>query len=141
MPIPIRPVSVLQDKFVKRAEAAAPDYKIGVQTTERSQSGLAIAAADRWQQAVSAPAALARFKSDLAKAGDEKWRANSVTKGADQGRYAGGVRIAGPAWASGVAPVLAAIGALTLTRGLRRSAQNFQNVQIVADTAAKAAGK
>lgn len=139
--IQIRDLGQLAGKFARRAEAAAPDLETGVRTTAKDQAGEAVAAAPRWQQAVSSPAAQDRFKSQLGKAGTEKWRTNTIKKAVTQGRYAGGVRDAGPAWQSGFAPVAQALQGLQLTRGLRRSPQNFDNVRIVAEAAARAVGK
>ncbi|SRR5712692_3076419 len=139
--IQIRDLGQLSAKFARRAAAAAPDLETGVRTTAKDQAAEAIAAAPRWQQAVSDPKAQDRFKAQLSKAGTEKWRANTIKKAVTDGRYAGGVRDAAPAWQAGFAPIAAALQGLQLTRGLRRSAQNFDNVRIVAEAAAKAAGK
>jgi len=140
--ISIRDVGSLSQKFVRRGQAAVDDWKTGVQQTTKSQSGEAIAAAGRWQQALQGDAVLTRFKSKLTAAGDGKWRDNAVTKGATQGRFAGGIGAAGPAWAAGVTPIFDALRALSLPdRGLKRSPQNLDRARIVIETEAKAAGK
>src|SRR6266571_1725201 len=107
--ISIRDVGSLATKFVRRGQAAVEDWKTGIQQTTKSQSGEAIAAAPRWQQALQGDAVLARFKAKLTAAGDGKWRDNAVTKGATQGRFAGGIGAAGPAWAAGVTPIFDAL--------------------------------
>ncbi len=142
MAIAIKDTGALAQKFVRRAEGAVQDFALGIASPRRSQSAEAIAAAPRWLAAVTAPAAEARFIQKLTAAGDTKWATNSKVKGVDQGRFAGGVRVAGPAWQAGAAPVLDALRNLSLpARGLKRSPQNFERVRIVAETAAKAAGK
>ncbi len=141
-PITIRDVGSLALKFVRRGQAAVDDWKTGVQQTTKSQSGEAIAAASRWQQALQGDAVLSRFKSKLTAAGDGKWRDNAVTKGATQGRFAGGIGAAGPAWAAGVTPIFDALRSLSLPdRGLKRSPQNLDRARIVIEAEAKAAGK
>ncbi len=140
--ITIRDTGSLAAKFVKRGQAAVDDWKIGVQQTTNSQSANAIAAAPRWQQALQGDAVLARFKSKLTAAGDGKWRDNAVKKGAEQGRFSGGIGAAGPAWAAGVTPVFDALRSLSLPdKGLKRSPQNLDRVRLVIETEAKAAGK
>ena len=89
--ITIRDTGSLAQKFVKRGQAAVDDWKTGVQQTTASQSANAIAAAPRWQQALQGDAVLNRFKAKLTAAGDGKWRDNAVKKGAEQGRFAGGI--------------------------------------------------
>lgn len=140
--INIRDTGSLASKFVKRGQAAVDDWKLGVQSTTKSQSAAAIAAASRWQQSLQGDTVLARFKSKLTAAGDGKWRDNAVKKGADQGRFSGGIGAAGPAWASGVTPIFDALRALSLPdKGLKRSPQNLDRVRLVIETEAKAAGK
>ncbi len=140
--ITIRDVGSLAGKFVKRGQAAVDDWKIGVQQTTKSQSGEAIAAASRWQQSLQGDAVLTRFKAKLTTAGDGKWRDNAVKKGADQGRFSGGIGAAGAAWAAGVTPIFDALRALSLPdRGLKRSPQNLDRARIVIDAEGKAAGK
>jgi hypothetical protein len=140
--IVIRDVGSLQKKFVDRGQAAVADWKVGVQQTTKSQSGNAVAAAARWQTSLQGDAVLARFKSRLTKAGDDKWRTNAVTKGADQGRFSGGIGAAGPAWAAGVTPIFAALQGLSLPdRGLKRSPANLARVAAVIAAEAAASGK
>ena len=140
--ISIRDVGSLSQKFVRRGQAAVEDWKAGVQQTTKSQAGEAIAAAGRWQQALQGDAVLARFKAKLNAAGDGKWRDNAIKKGADQGRFAGGIGAAGAAWAAGVTPIFDALRALQLPdRGLKRSPQNLDRARAVIEAEAKAAGK
>jgi hypothetical protein len=140
--IVIRDVGSLSQKFVTRGQAAVDDWKKGVQQTTKSQSGNAIAAAANWQAALQGEKVLARFKARLTAAGDGKWRTNAVTKGADQGRFSGGIGAAGPAWAAGVAPIFQALTALQLPdRGLKRSPANLQRVAAVIAAEAAASGK
>ncbi len=140
--ITIRDTGSLAQKFVKRGQAAVDDWKTGVQQTTASQSANAIAAAPRWQQALQGDAVLNRFKAKLTAAGDGKWRDNAVKKGADQGRFSGGIGAAGPAWAAGVTPIFDALRSLSLTdRGLKRSPQNLDRARQVIEAEAKAAGK
>ncbi len=131
MPIQIKDVGTLATKFVNRAAGAVADYKAGVMAPKASQSANAIAAAPLWQQAVSSPAAVARFTSHLRAAGDAAWQAGATGKGAD--RYPGGIRAAQQKWATNVGPFLAAIASLNLPpKGIRGSDSNIARVAAVA---------
>ena len=130
MPIQIKDVTTLSQKFSSRAAAAAPQYVTGVQTTTKSQSGAAIAAAPVWAQAVQNAVTKGTYQKGLAKSGDAKWAANAAAMGAT--RYPQGVQAAGPAWASGVQPYFTALQGLTLPPRQVKG-QNIARVQAVDD--------
>lgn len=132
MPIKMKDPGTLAQKYSTRASAAATDYANGVASAS-GQAAAAVAAADTWGAAVSAPSAKALFVKHLNAAGDAAWQAGVKSKGAS--RYPQGVQTGAPKWATNVAPYFAALASLNLPpRGLRRSAQNFARVQAV-DTA------
>lgn len=131
MPIQIKDVGTLANKFVNRAVGAVNDYKAGVMAPKASQSASAIAASGLWQQSVSSQAALNRFTSGLRASGDAGWQAGASTKGASH--YPDGIRASQQKWAANVGPYLAAIASLTLPpKGIRGSDANIGRVQAVA---------
>jgi hypothetical protein len=112
------------DKFANRAGAAVNDYVTGVNGST-GQAAAAAAAADKWQQGVSAASAKTRFVNNVTAAGDAMWKAGVTSKG--QTRYAPGVTAGKQKWANNVQKFFAALKGLSLPpRGLRGSAQNAQ---------------
>jgi hypothetical protein len=131
MAIAIKDVNTLQAKYLSRGSNAASDYVAGVMAPKASQSQSAVAAAPLWQQAVSSPGALARFKSNLSKSGDAGWQAGATGKGKDN--YPAGIRRGAPKWAANVGPYLAVISGLSLPpKGIRGSDANIARVSAVA---------
>ena len=130
MAIQIKDVGTLSAKYLSRASNAVADYKAGVMQPKASQSASAVAAAPLWQQAVSSPGALARFKSRLTAGGDQAWQTGATEKGA--ANYPGGIRRGAPKWAANVAPYLQVISGLTLPlKGIRGSDANIARVSAV----------
>ncbi len=130
MAIKLKPIGDLAAKFSNRGQAAAPDYKTGVQSAGNSQKPAAMAANDTWKAAVNDAAARDAFAKGLATTPDDKWQRNSVAKGAV--RYGPGVAAAQNDWATGFNKYYQILAGLTLpARGLRRSAANMARVTAV----------
>ena len=111
-------------KYTNRAGAAVNDYVAGVNAAT-GQAAAAAAAADKWQQSVSAASAKSAFSANVQAAGDQAWKAGVAAKG--QARYAPGVTAGGPKWAAKVQKYFAVLKGLSLpARGLRGSAANMQ---------------
>jgi hypothetical protein len=127
MAIAIKDVGTLQAKYLSRGQGAVNDYKAGINAPKASQSGQAIAAAPRWQQAVQDPNALKRYTTNLQKSGDQGWAAGALGKGANN--YPAGIQRGAPKWANNVSPYLQVISGLTLSpKGIRGSQANYQRV-------------
>jgi hypothetical protein len=105
--IRIKPVSQLQDKYSRRAAAAAPDYADGVKNPKRDQAQAAIDAAATWAAGVQQAITNNAFAKGVGNAGSEKWARKATTVGAQ--RYPQGVQAAGPDWSKNVQPYLEAI--------------------------------
>lgn len=111
-------------KYATRAQAAVNDYTAGVNAST-GQAAAAVAAADKWQQGVSAASAKAAFVAKINAAGDAAWKNGVATKG--QARYGPGVAAGQNKWAASVGKFFAAMKGVSLPpRGLRGSAQNAQ---------------
>jgi len=112
------------DKYSNRAGAAVQDYVNGVNGTT-GQAAAASAAADKWQQSVSAASAKSRFAANVNAAGDAAWKTGVQVKG--QQRFAAGVSAGKSKWAGHVGKYFAVLKGLSLPpRGLRGSAANAQ---------------
>lgn len=119
------------EKWSRRASGASQDYQSGVEQTSASWSAAAGAAKDVWKTAVTAAAGRGAFEKGVARAGDAKWKSNTVSKG--PARYAQGVGVAQADYSSQVAPYLQLIGATDLPpRGPAGSPGNIQRVAALA---------
>lgn len=132
MPIKVKDPATTGTRWVNKASNAQADYKAGVMNPKVPQNAAALAAAPRWQSAVSSTAALNRFTSGLRAAGDAGWQAGASGKGASH--YPDGVRAAQTKFVNNVTPFLQAIAGVTLPdKGIRGSAANYARVQAVGD--------
>ena len=128
MPTPTVPsISVIAERWSRRAAGASPDYQSGVETTTKDWQAATVAAANSYKAGVTAAAGAGRFEKGVAKAGTQKWRRNAVAKG--PARYAQGVQVAQPEFQGGFAPFAEAISRVDLpARGPRGSQQNYARV-------------
>lgn len=129
MPTPTVPsISVIAERWSRRASAASPDYQSGVETTAKDWQASSVAAGASYRQAVTAAAGAGRFEKGVAKAGTSKWRKNAISKG--PARYAQGVQVAQPEFQSGFAPFAEAISRIDLPlRGPKGAPGNYARVQ------------
>lgn len=129
MPTPSVPsISVIAERWSRRASAASPDYQTGIETTSRDWAAASSAAENSYKAGVTAAAGAGRFGKGVQKAGTAKWRKNAIAKGPP--RYAQGVQVAQPEFQAGFAPFAEAISRVDLpARGPRGSAQNYGRVQ------------
>jgi hypothetical protein len=107
MPIRVKDTNALAKKFVQRAQAGAPDYKAGVESTGQDWETGARNGAENFKQAVVEAANAGRFEKGIARAGAAKWSTRAATLGAQ--RYPTGVGAAEGDWSRGSQPYLEAI--------------------------------
>ncbi len=125
----LKDASAYAQKYSNRAGAAVNDYVAGVNAVT-GQAAAAAAAADKWQQGVSAASAKTRFVNNVTAAGDGAWKAGVTGKG--QARYGPGVQAGMNKWSGAVQKFFTMLKGLSLPpRGLRGSAQNAQISAIV----------
>lgn len=131
MAIKIRDAGALAVKYMTNATTTGPAaYKAGVQDPRRPQNASALAAVDKWQAAVTAPAAKNRLSAGLRAAGDAGWTAGALSKGVNN--YAPGVTRGKDKWQANVTPYLAVLAGLSpAAKGIRGSAGNYANVTLV----------
>jgi hypothetical protein len=112
MPIQTKDINTIAAKFVARAGVAAGDYTKGVQNPRVPQADAAAAAAPAWAAGIQTAITNNSFQKGVQKAGNAKWQAAAVGKGAQ--RYPGGVAAASPAYVAGFTPFLQVIQGLSL---------------------------
>jgi hypothetical protein len=125
MPRPVvKNLSQVVEKWKRRASSASEEYRIGVETTPKSWAGAAAAAKAAYTTGITESIARNDYEKGVAKAGDAKWKDRASKLGPS--RFSQGVNESEGAYSSGVAPVLAAIGAVDLTpRGPVGSESNY----------------
>lgn len=128
----LKPLELLAEKYSRRSQAAAPEYKAGVAAPGKDWAANTAGSKDAWSQGVSEAASQGRFEREVRKAGNAKWQSKSTDVGAP--RYADGVSKAKGDWQVGFGPSAAVIAAVAPpTKGPRGSAQNMERVRAYAD--------
>lgn len=120
----VRPIAESQDKFSKRAAAAAPEYGKGVANAGPKWLAGAQASEDTYAAGVADAVANKRFGAGVRKAGSSKYQDRAAKLGPD--RYRTGVAEGAPDWGKGYAPHAQALSSLDLgVKGMRGSEQNY----------------
>lgn len=115
-------IGSIAQKFVTRAQAAAGDYKTGVQGAGSTWEQAAGAAESTYDAGVQAAITNKRFAKGVQGKGG-KYQTNAVNLGSQ--RYGPGVANAQQAYQTGMAPVLAALQSVNLpARSFRGSPAN-----------------
>jgi len=115
------------EKWSRRAGSAGQEYTEGVSMTSRSWAANATAAKANYAAGVQAAAGRGAYEKGVGKAGDARWKRNSVEKGSM--RYGPGVEQAKGDFANAIAPVLETIARTDLPpRGPAGSAGNYARV-------------
>jgi hypothetical protein len=136
MAIAVKDAQTASNKYVQRAQSAAPDYQKGVTGAGAAWQANTVAANDAYVQGVTAAAQAGRFAKGVQAAGGSKYETKASTVGAQ--RYPQGVATAGPAWQNATAPYLSTIAALNLPpRRPKGDPGNLARVQMVTDALRK----
>lgn len=133
MPLRLRPLDQIKDKWSRRASAAGPDYQAGLGAPRQPWSQGAIAAKDAWRAGVTDAAGRDAYAKGVAAAGDAKW----LKKATDLGvrRYPEGVSAAVEDYKSGFAPFYDALSKIDLPpRGARGDPKNVERVRVIMQT-------
>ncbi len=133
MPIPVRPLDKVVEKWSSRATAAAPDYSAGVSAPRKDWAAAATAAKSAWQAGVTDAAGRDAFAKGVAKAGTAKWQKKAVELGTR--RYPEGVGVAKDDFKGGFAPYYDALSKIDLPpRGARGDPKNLERVRTIMQT-------
>jgi len=130
----IRPVTELAEKYKRVTPERAEYYRIGIERPKRSWAEGATSAAEAYTQGVTAAAREGRYQRGVSKAGDEKWKRNTLIKGVEQGRWSAGVAAFADNYAKGFAPFAEAIASVTLPpKYAKGDPRNIERVKTIAD--------
>jgi len=122
-------IGTIAQKFVTRAQAAAGDYKTGVQGAGGKWETNAAAAEPAYDAGVQAAIASKRFVKGIGGKGG-KYQTNAVNLGSQ--RYGPGVANAQDAYSKGMAPVLQTLASINLpAKSFRGSPQNQARSNVV----------
>ena len=132
MGIQIKDTATIGRKFASRAQAASPEFKIGVDSTTADWAGNTAAAVESYNQGVTAAIARQAFQKGVSAAGTAKWKEKASNIGAS--RYAQGVAGAEAAFTAGFDKYANILKGLSLPpRAPKGSPQNLERVRAVAD--------
>ena len=140
MPV-TKSVGSSSDKWVRRAGAAAQDYKQGVQSPRTSWQEATADAEENYNAGVQEAISAGRFGKGVSAAGNQKWQAKAASKGAD--RFGPGVQAGKSDYERGFAPYQSVLSGLSLPpRGAKGDPRNLERVRAVAEAlrAAKVSG-
>jgi hypothetical protein len=133
VPIPLRPIDKVVDKWKSRATAAGPDYTFGVQNPLRDWATQAQAAGDSWRAGVTDAAGRDAYRKGVAKAGTPKWQRKAVDLGSR--RFPEGVAAGAPDYKSEFAPFYDTLSKIDLPpRGARGDPKNLERVRVIMQT-------
>jgi hypothetical protein len=133
VPIPLRPIDKVVDKWKSRATAAGPDYTFGVQNPLKDWATFAQAAGDSWRAGVTDAAGRDAYRKGVAKAGTPKWQRKAVDLGSR--RFPEGVTAGAPDYKAEFAPFYDALSKIDLPpRGARGDPKNLERVRVIMQT-------
>ena len=136
MPIPLRPLEKVIDKWKNRASAAAGDYAAGVAAPLKDWATNALAASSAWKQAITDAAGRDAFAAGVRKVGTAKWQRKATELGAR--RYPEGITAGATDYSEGFKPFYEALGKIELPpRGPRGDPRNYERVKTIGDTLRK----
>ena len=124
----VRPGS--SERWKRRASASATDYESGVRNPRKDWARATADAEANFDSGIRQAVSEKRFSKGVAKAGTEKWRDKTLSKGVL--RYPSGIADAEDDYARGVAPYLDAIEKVTLPpRGPKGDPRNLERVKAI----------
>lgn len=127
-------IGSIATKFVQRAQAAAPDYKTGVQGAGATWEQNAGAAEQSYEAGVQQSITNKKYSKGIQGKGG-KYSTNAVNLGSQ--RYGPGVANAQQAYQTGMQPVISALQGINLpAKSFRGSPANMQRANVVASTLA-----
>lgn len=127
----IKPLNDIAEKFTRVTPQRTEDYEKGVKNTTKDWAQNTSAAESAHEAGIQEAIKDKRFKKGVQKAGTEKWRAKSATKGVQN--FGTGVQLAGEDYRQGFEPYAQAIQGLTLPpRYAKGDPRNLDRVKLVA---------
>lgn len=110
----------------------ATDFENGVRAPKKDWAGETAGKEGAFEDGIKKAIARKAFGKGVKAAGTAKQQAATIQKGVEDGRWASGVRIAEPAMAAGMEPVVRTLAALTLPPGFAKGdPRNYDRVRAV----------
>jgi len=133
MPLKLKPLDKIVDKWATRAAGATTDYAAGLMMPKQPWSAAAVAAKDAWRTGVTDAAGRDAYSKGVAKAGDAKWYKKASEIGVR--RYPEGVSAAKDDYKGAFAPVYETLTKIELPpRGPRGDPKNIERVRVIVQT-------
>jgi len=130
LPINVKPLTQVVQKYVQRASAAGAAYTQGIQNPKQDWQTTTVASAQTWATGVQNAITDGRFVAGVNKAGDTKWSTNSINIGAP--RYPGGITAGQTNYQNGIQPFLQLLSTINLPpRAPKGDPANLQRVSVV----------
>jgi len=130
MPLKLRPLEKIVEKWRGRASAAGPDYAEGIASPKVPWSAAATAAKEAWRQGITDAAGRDAYAKGVAKAGDAKWLKKASELGAR--RFPEGVSAAVDDYKGGFSPFYDTLTKIELPpRRARGDPANVERVKTI----------
>jgi len=130
MPIVLRPLDKIVEKWRARASAATSDYTAGIEAPRQDWQKQALAASDTWKAGVTEAAAKNLFAKGVMAKPSDFWKMRALTLGG--ARYADGVSKSVDVYKSDWAPYYDVLSKLELPpRGARGDPKNVERVRAI----------
>ncbi|MEM3988545.1 MAG: hypothetical protein QXZ22_08140 [Sulfolobales archaeon] len=130
MPIVLRPLDKIVEKWRSRASAASGDYAAGVEAPKYDWQKNTLAAADAWKAGVTEAAAKNTFAKGVASKSTDFWKSRAMTLGT--ARFADGVSKSVDVYKGNFAPYYDTLSKLELPpRGARGDPKNIERVRAI----------
>lgn len=136
MPIPLKPLDKVTEKWKTRATGAGPEYAAGVQAPLRDWQTAAKAAAAAWKDAITQAAGRDAYGVGVSKTPTAFWQKRAMELGT--ARYTDGVSKSVDVYKDNFAAFYDALSKIELPpRGPRGDPRNIERVKAIMDTLRK----
>lgn len=130
--VKVKSLDAIQKKWAEVTPERAPYYEEGIKNPARSWKEEAVKGQKAYVAAMHDPKVLALRKTNIERAGDEKWQRKAVAVGPS--RFREGVPAAEEDFGQGFAPYHSAIAAVVLPeKGARGDPKNYARVKAIGD--------
>lgn len=130
MPIVLRPLDRIVEKWRSRATAALTDYSEGVQAPRNPWQKQAMAASETWKAAITDAAARDAYRKGVAATSEEFWRSRALALGT--ARFTDGVSKSVDVFKGKWAPFYDVLSRIELPpRGPRGDPKNVERVRAI----------
>lgn len=130
MPIVLRSLDKIVEKWRARASAASGDYAAGVEAPKYDWQKNTLAASDAWKAGITEAAAKNTFAKGVAARSTDFWKSRAMTLGT--ARYADGISKSVDVYKGNFAPYYDTLSKLELPpRGARGDPKNIERVRAI----------